>query len=230
MDITPTIRCPYLFERHLDRLYHTFGDFEWASGFGREWVEQTLRTFVLGIPEESSFSLRVMMTENQLSLCARPRPEPENLQRGLLWEYERPNPDYKTLDYEAIIEALGTIDRQREELLLIDSEGRFLEGATSNLLFVAPGEIVVPAHNRLRGITESLLRERLANAIPVREADVFVDELPRFEEILLAGSGKGVVSLNDIAEANWQCRATRTFLRARILHDNALIDYKHAWK
>lgn len=229
LDVGRTWRCPYLFELHMDRLFSTFEQLGWALLFKREFVESAVKDFVNTIPDEGSYSLRVMMSDVVLSVRAARREEPADQQYGYLWDYTRENAAFKTLDYTDVLTALKGINRRLEELLLVSEDERLLEGATSCLLFYHNGQLVVPQRDRLDSITMKFLLERLGGICEVVERDVYLGEVKEFDEILLCGTGKGIVSLTEIEELEWKCRSLSFYRRARITYDNALIDYKYQW-
>ena len=228
LDVGKSWRCPYLFEQHIERLFKTFDTLELRCLYKRPWLEQCVKDFIQTIPDEGTYLLRVMMSDVIVSLSAKPRVEPAHMQLGHLWEYSRPTPNLKTLDYSDILDALSDIDRSREELLLVSEDDRLLEGATTCLMFVQGQRVVVPSRERLDSITLKLVLERL-QGLEIVEDDVYCTELKQYEEILLCGCGKGIVNLGEIPELEWQCRSINTFRKVRILHDNALIRYKHNW-
>lgn len=228
LDVGASWCCAYLLERHVARLFKTFADLGWSALFEERWVEERIRTFVKQVEGEGRYHLRVMLSDVILSLRAAPAAESQPMQSGQIWQYSRPTPAYKTLDYGDVLDALAGIDRTREELLLVSDDGRLLEGATSCLIFIGGGRLVVPERDRLNSITLELIREKW-RGVEIVTDDVYTGEVKQYDEILLCGSGKGVINLAEIPELEWEHRATSAYRAVRILHDNALIDYKYTW-
>jgi len=213
----------------LDRLFATFVRLGWKPLFTRAFVEKCIADFLKTVRDTGVYLLRVMMSDVVLSLKVSAREEPKDVQYGYLWDYTRPMPELKTLDYKDVLEALKTIDRTQQELLIISEDSRVLEGATSCLIFCENNRLIIPHRDRLESITLNFVVEMLKKSFPCEERDVYLDELETFDEILLCGSGKGIVCLGDIEDAGWRCRSVSFFRHARILYDNAMIDYKYKW-
>lgn len=228
LDVKGDGRCPYLFERHMDRLFKTFDELGWSCLIKRPWLESCVKDFIQTVNESGEYLLRVMLSDVMVSLKATPWVEPQNMMSGLLWDYDRPTPQYKTLDYQDVLDALSDVDRLSEELLLVSEDGRLLEGATSCLMFVDKERIVIPERDRLDSVTLNLLTERMQNANIVVD-DVFTDQVKDFDEILLCGSGKGVINLGQIPELEWQCRNIAVYRQLRLMYDNYMIRYKYNW-
>ena len=45
----------------------------------------------------------------------------------------------------------------------------------------------------------------------VSKANISIKEIHKYDEILLVGSGKGVVSLSSIPEINWKCKSNLVY-------------------
>lgn len=96
----------------------------------------------------------------------------------------------KTHNYLNGILARAELDGA-DEALLCDLEGRVAEGATSNLFFVADGELHTPTTNGpvLPGITRRVTLELAAESgVPVREGRYGPAEVRRAEEVFLTNT------------------------------------------
>ena len=90
---------------------------------------------------------------------------------------------------------------QEQEVLLL-KDNFLLEGCTTNILCVRNKKIYFPKNNFYKGTTMSYL---LRNTKRVnKKINISVHELPKFDEIILVGSGKGVISLNLIKNIDWK--------------------------
>ena len=229
LDVGSGWSCPYFIDRHVDRLFNTFEDLGWSALFKPDWVEDTVKSYIeANVTEKGRYLIRMMMSDVILSLRIIPHEEPSVDFCGYLWTYERPYPLHKTLDYEDILSALENIDRQSEEWILLDSSQRVLEGTTTCPIFVNGSEWLVPAADRLESISMGILCESMGiDALP--EAEIHTKDIKQFNEILLCGSGKGVVRINNCPELDWQCCSVSAFRKARLSYDNFLIDHKYTW-
>ena len=77
-----------------------------------------------------------------------------------------------------------------------------LEGCTTNLLFIKKNKIYIPKEGYYPGITLKFFLKKIKNFI-VRK-NIHINQLKDFEEIILLGTGKGVVSLSEIKDLNWK--------------------------
>ena len=61
--------------------------------------------------------------------------------------------------------------------------------------------MIIPKNSYYKGVTLTYL----LNSIPKRtlKEDIFISNLNEFSEIILVGSGKGVISISSIKELNW---------------------------
>jgi branched-chain amino acid aminotransferase len=77
------------------------------------------------------------------------------------------------------------------EALIVDGEGRVVEGATSNVFFVRDGEVTTPPEDAgiLAGITRGRVLEVARELeIPVRLRAPLAGELPAFDEVWISSS------------------------------------------
>ena len=78
-----------------------------------------------------------------------------------------------------------------EEAIVLDAEGRIVEGTTSNIFFVKNGTLVTPPESA--GILLGITRQKLfllaaREGIPVEEKMFFPDELARADEAFISSS------------------------------------------
>lgn len=91
----------------------------------------------------------------------------------------------------AVLATHAARERGAEEALLVDAEGRLLEGATSNLFAVAAGRLVTPPEELgiLSGITRAYaLRAAAALSIAVDIRPLWVSELAKLDELFISSS------------------------------------------
>ena len=225
-----TTRCAYFIENHVERLCSTLKGMDIPSPFDHKWIWRQAIIFVAGVAQHGDYMFRMMATEDCFSLTAYPRVDPNFNISGLIWEYTRNNSQYKTLDNEDILEALEDIDRVSEELILQSEDGRLLEGATSNLIFVRGNRLYVPVADRLNGLTQQLILNQLSSQHDIVEEDIPASSLSNVDEIICCGSGKGVVCILSIPELDWEAKTNTIGKKTRFMYDSQLIDYKANWR
>ena len=150
--------------------------------------------------------LRVALNKTTISISLRDRVKPK-LKFGIkLVHYERVKPEYKNLKYKKILGYLSKMNTSQEDVALCVKD-KIFETGTSNLLFVKKNKIYSPKNKYYRG-TNIKFYERRFNII---KKNIYLKELNQFDEILLVGSGKGVVSTSYILDRNWRRKKTKVF-------------------
>ena len=115
--------------------------------------------------------------------------------------------------YKKILGFLKTINTQSCEIILMNKKN-ILEGCTTNIICVKNNKLYLPRAKYYFGITlQFILRHTKRKIIRI---DIKVNDLHTFDEILLVGSGKGVVKRKRIAQINWNNKSNIIFNE---LHD-----------
>ena len=94
------------------------------------------------------------------------------------------------------------------------NKNSILEGCTTNIICVKNNKLYLPRTKYYFGITHQFILRHTKRKI-IRE-DIKVNDLHTFDEILLVGSGKGVVKLKRISQINWNNKSNIIFNE---LHD-----------
>ena len=84
---------------------------------------------------------------------------------------------------------------------------KILETGTSNLLFVSKKKIYSPKSNYYKGTNIKFYEKKFS----IIKRDIYLNDIKQFDEIILVGSGKGVVSVNFIEGYNWKSKSKETF-------------------
>ena len=150
--------------------------------------------------------LRVALNKKTISISLRDRVKLNNKFGIKLVNYERVKPEYKNLKYKKILGYLSKMNTSKEDIALCVKD-KIFETGTSNLLFVKKNKIYSPKNKYYRG-TNFKFYEKKFNII---KKDIYLKELNQFDEILLVGSGKGVVSTSYIVDSNWKRRKNKIF-------------------
>ena len=98
------------------------------------------------------------------------------------------------------------MNTSKEDIALCVND-KIFETGTSNLLFVKKDKIYSAKNKYYRG-TNLKFYEKKFNII---KKNIYLNELNQFDEILLVGSGKGVVSTSYILDRNWRRKKTKVF-------------------
>jgi len=109
---------------------------------------------------------------------------------------ESPARGAKTANYvESILAVAAARDRGALDALVVDSGGRVVQGASSNVFFATRGRLVTPPEDAgiLPGITRGVVLELAAAVgVPVELRAPLTAELGGFDEIFLTSSVRGL--------------------------------------
>ena len=163
--------------------------------------------------------LRVAIKKNILSLSLRPRLRPKKNFQCTLVNYQRSNPSIKNLQYKKILSLQKGIDMQKEEILFFKNKN-LLEGSTTNLIVIKNNNIFLPKGNFYRGITLDFILSKIGKDY----SNKFIKfaDLESADEIILVGSGKGVVSVSSIPSIKWFSSSSKTFNRLLAIYKKEL--------
>ena len=145
--------------------------------------------------------LRVALNSKSISISLRKRLEPVKNFQSFLYRYQRSNPSLKNLYYKKIIKILSSVNTQKQEIILL-KDNFLLEGCTTNILCIRNKTIYIPKNNFYKGTTMSYLLSETKRAS--KKINISIHELSIFDEIILVGSGKGVINLKLINKINWK--------------------------
>ena len=150
--------------------------------------------------------LRVALNKKTISISLRDKVKLKQKFGIKLVHYERVKPEYKNLKYKKILGYLSKMNTSKEDIALCVND-KIFETGTSNLLFIKNNKIYSAKNKYYRG-TNLKFYEKKFNII---KKDIYLKELKQFDEILLIGSGKGVVSTSYIVDSNWKRRKNKIF-------------------
>jgi len=145
--------------------------------------------------------LRVAVNSKIISISLRDRLKPIKNFDAILMSYQRSIPSLKNLYYKKILKKLLSIDTQKREIILFQNN-ILLEGCTTNIFCIYNKIIYIPKTNFYKGTTMSYLLSKTKRVS--KKINIFIHDLSKFDEILLVGSGKGVISLQSINKISWK--------------------------
>jgi 4-amino-4-deoxychorismate lyase len=151
--------------------------------------------------------LRIALNKNILSISLRKRVKPKLNFNLKLVNLKRQKPEYKNLKYKEILKHLSKLDNSKTDIGLC-SNNKIFETGTSNLIFVKNKNIYSPINKFYKGITYKFFKTKIKNII---NKDISINSLKEFDEILLIGSGKGVVSVKIIDQINWKRKSLKYY-------------------
>ena len=150
---------------------------------------------------------RVAANNKMISISLRKRLKPKLNFSLKLIDYKRIEPEYKNLKYKKILNFLKKMDTTKSDIALYKNK-KILESGTSNLLFVKKNKIYSPINNFYKGTTLKFFTKKLKK---IKKRNIFIDSLESYDEIIIIGSGKGVVSVNSIEKPFWKRKSLKSY-------------------
>ena len=151
--------------------------------------------------------LRIAVNNKKISISLRKRLKPKKNFYAEIKNYKRVNPKLKNLKYNKILSFLNNINTTNTEVIF-SYKKILLEGCTTNVLFVSRNKIYSPVKNIYEGTTLKFFKRKIKT---IKKKKISLDGLPKFDEIILIGSGKGVVSVNSIDKPYWRRKSLKTY-------------------
>ena len=157
--------------------------------------------------------LRLAVNNKKISITLRKRLKYAAPLKGILVNYQRPNPSIKNLYYKKILGYLKKINSQSCEVILVNKRN-ILEGCTTNIICIKNKRLYLPKTKYYFGTTLQFIVRHTKRRIVKK--NINVKDLDLFDEILLVGSGKGVMKLQSITQVKWNSKSSIIF---KELHD-----------
>ena len=163
--------------------------------------------------------LRIAVKQNLISISLRPRLTPSKNFQCQLVNYQRVNARVKNLHYKKILSLQKDIDMQKKEILFY-SKKIVLEGSTTNLIMIKNNQMIVPKGNYYKGITMNYFLKKFINKYIFKF--ITLSDLLSADEIILVGSGKGVVKVSSIPQIKWFSSSSKMFKRISSIYEAQL--------
>ena len=151
--------------------------------------------------------LRIASNRKIVSISLRKRIPPKLNFDLKLVNLKRERPQYKNLKYKKILSYLSKMDNTKSDIGLVYNKKLF-ETGTSNLLFIRDDIVFTPQKDYYKGVTYKFFKSKIKKIL---KKEIKVNELNKFDEILLIGSGKGVTSVKTIKQIGWTRRKLKHY-------------------
>ena len=142
-----------------------------------------------------------------ISISLRKRLKPKSNFSLQLVNYKRIDPEYKNLKYKKILNFLKKMDTTKSDIAL-HKNNKILESGTSNLLFIKQNKIYSPINSFYKGTTLKFFTKKIKK---IKKRNIFIDSLNDYDEIIIIGSGKGVVSVSSIEKPFWKRKSLKNY-------------------
>ncbi len=150
---------------------------------------------------------RVAVNNKMISISLRKRPKAKSNFSLKLINYKRIDPEYKNLKYKKILNFLKKIDTTKSDIALYKNN-KILETGTSNLLFIRKNKIYSPNKNFYSGTTLKFFKKKIKK---IKKRNILIDSLKKYDEIIVIGSGKSVVSVSNIEKSTWKRKSLKYY-------------------
>jgi len=194
------------FREHIENLIRSLKVYK----INKKSIKQNiLKLIKLNLKKNKKYDhlFRVAANNKMISISLRKRLKPKLNFSLKLIDYKRIEPEYKNLKYKKILNFLKKMDTTKSDIALYKNK-KILESGTSNLLFVKKNKIYSPINNFYKGTTLKFFTKKLKK---IKKRNIFIDSLESYDEIIVIGSGKGVVSVNSIEKPFWKRKSLKNY-------------------
>ena len=152
--------------------------------------------------------IRVASNNKIISISLRKRPIPKKNFKLIMINYKRVDAEFKNLKYKKILKILSKLDTTKFDIALYKNN-KILETGTSNILFIKNNKIFSSKKDCYKGTTIKFFSKK----IKINYTDIFLKDINTFQEILIIGSGKGIVSIASIENSSWKRKSLKLFYK-----------------
>ena len=164
---------------------------------------------------------RVAANQKMISISLRKRLKAKSNFILKLVNYKRIDPEYKNLKYKKILNFLNKMDTTKSDIALYKNN-KILESGTSNLLFIKNNKIYSPINCFYKGTTLKFFTKKIKK---IKKRNIFIDSLNDYDEIIVIGSGKGVVSVSSIEKPFWKRKSLKSYRNLSKIYQLAVTNY-----
>ena len=205
------------FKKHIDNLFKSLKVYK----INKKNIKKNILNLIkLNINKNINHDhlFRVAVNNKMISVSLRKRIKPKLNFTLKLIDYKRIDPEYKNLKYKKILSYLKKMDTSKSDIALY-KDNKILETGTSNLLFIKKNKIYSPQNDFYKGTTLKFFFEKLKK---IRKKNIFIDSLYAYDEIIVIGSGKGVVSVNSIEKPFWKRKSLKNYRILSMIYQKAV--------
>ena len=205
------------FKKHIDNLFRSLKVYK----INKQNIKKNILNLIkLNINKNRNYDhlFRVAVNNKMISVSLRKRIKPKPNFTLKLIDYKRIDPEYKNLKYKKILSYLKKMDTSKSDIALY-KDNKILETGTSNLLFIKKNKIYSPLNDFYKGTTLKFFFEKLKK---IKKKNIFIDSLPAYDEIIVIGSGKGVVSVNSIEKPFWKRKSLKNYRILSMIYQKAV--------
>ena len=194
------------FKEHINNLFRSLKIYK----INKKNVRQNILKLIgLNLSKKKKYDhlFRVAANNKMISISLRKRLKPKSNFSLKLINYKRIDPEYKNLKYKKILNFLNKMDTTKSDIAL-HKNNKILETGTSNLLFIKKNKIYSPSKNFYNGTTLKFFKKKIKK---IKKTNILINSLSEYDEIIVVGSGKGVVSVSNISDSPWKRKSLKYY-------------------
>ena len=194
------------FKEHINNLFRSLKIYK----INKKNIKQNILNLIkLNLSKKKNYDhlFRVAANHKMISISLRKRFKPKSNFILQLVNYKRIDPEYKNLKYKKILNFLNKMDTTKSDIALYKNN-KILESGTSNLLFIKKNKIYSPINSFYKGTTLKFFTKKIKK---IKKRNIFVKSLNDYDEIIVIGSGKGVVSVSSIEKPFWKRKSLKNY-------------------
>jgi len=194
------------FKEHIDNLFRSLKIYK----INKKNIKKNILNLIkLNLSKKKNYDhlFRVAANHKMISISLRKRFKPKSNFILQLVNYKRIDPEYKNLKYKKILNFLNKMDTTKSDIALYKNN-KILESGTSNLLFIKKNKIYSPINSFYKGTTLKFFTKKIKK---IKKRNIFVNSLNDYDEIIVIGSGKGVVSVSSIEKPFWKRKSLKNY-------------------
>jgi len=161
--------------------------------------------------------LRVAIDSRLISISLRKKIKTKSKFSLRLINHKRIKPEFKNLKYKKILKRLSQVNTSKKDVGLVVNK-KILESATSNIFFISNNKIYSPISKFYKGTTLKFFEKR----VEIIKKNIGVNTLSTYDEIILVGSGKGVVSISYIEKPYWKRKNLKIYTHLYKIYSKAV--------
>ena len=194
------------FKEHIDNLFRSLKIYK----INKKNIRQNILNLIksnLNKKKNYDHLFRVAANHKMISISLRKRLKPKSNFILKMVNYKRIDPEYKNLKYKKILNFLNKMDTTKSDIALYKNN-KILESGTSNLLFIKKNKIYSPINSFYKGTTLKFFTKKIKK---IKKINILVNSLNDYDEIIVIGSGKGVVSVRSIEKPFWKRKSLKNY-------------------
>ncbi len=212
------------FKSHIDNLIKSLKVYKI---YEKKINSQILKLIKKNIKKKIKYNhlLRVAINNKLISISLREKVKIDKNFSLKIINYKRVSPEYKNLKYNIILRHLSKLNTIKSDIALI-VHNKVLETGTSNLLFATSDKIFSPINKFYKGTNLKFFEKKFK----IIKKNIFMNDLNKFDEIILVGSGKGVTQVKYIKEAKWKRKKEKIYKKLLSVYNQEIKKQKNIYK